>query len=193
MTYVNQKDLAAIKKKLDAFDAVREQIINASRMIIKHAKHAIVCVHDHNLPEAAKLLQQAEKELAPLYTLCSDDLQSVGAYHGCVQEYVEAACFYHFVMQKKLLSFSSFKHLSEEDYLLGLCDLTGELARRAVLLVIAKKHTDVVQIHAFVQEIHDFFLELYLRNGELRKKYDSIKWNLKKIEEILYDLSVRKK
>ncbi|MBT7927970.1 hypothetical protein HN695_06565, partial [Candidatus Woesearchaeota archaeon] len=31
-----------------------------------------------------------------------------------------------------------------------------------------------------------------LRNGELRKKSDAIKWNLKKIEDILYDISMKK-
>lgn len=28
------------------------------------------------------------------------------------------------------------------------------------------------------------------RNGTLRKKYDAIKWNLKKMETILYELSL---
>jgi hypothetical protein len=30
-----------------------------------------------------------------------------------------------------------------------------------------------------------------LRNGELRKKFDEIKWNLKKIEDIAYDIKMK--
>lgn len=190
MTYIDTKDLAAIKKKLTAFDQQREQIIAAARQIIRDAKHAIVCIHHNDLAEAEQCLARASKALQPLQKMHPLDLHVVGAYHECVQEYVEAMSFLHFVQKEKLLSFSSFKSVPEEDYLLGLCDLTGELARRAVLLVIAGKGKQVDTLRIFVQEIHDFFLELYLRNGELRKKYDSIKWNLKKIEEIVYDLKV---
>lgn len=190
MTYIDTKDLAAIKKKLTAFDQQREQIIAAARQIIRDAKHAIVCIHRNDFTEAEQCLARASKALQPLQKMHPLDLHVVGAYHECVQEYVEAMSFLHFVQKEKLLPFSSFKSVPEEDYLLGLCDLTGELARRAVLLVIAGKGKQVDTLRIFVQEVHDFFLELYLRNGELRKKYDSIKWNLKKIEEIVYDLKV---
>ncbi|MBT3465387.1 hypothetical protein HN451_10430, partial [archaeon] len=55
------------------------------------------------------------------------------------------------------------------------------------------KYKDVKKIYEAVVMIYDGFLNFSLRNGELRKKYDSIKWNLKKIEEILYDLKIRDK
>ncbi|MBN2367807.1 hypothetical protein JXC34_02220 [Candidatus Woesearchaeota archaeon] len=49
------------------------------------------------------------------------------------------------------------------------------------------------EIKKFVETIYNEFLEFELRNGELRKKSDSIKYNLKKIEEILYELKLREK
>jgi hypothetical protein len=36
-------------------------------------------------------------------------------------------------------------------------------------------------------------LDFDFRSGELRKKSDAIKWNLKKIEDILYDLKLQGK
>jgi predicted translin family RNA/ssDNA-binding protein len=72
---------------------------------------------------------------------------------------------------------------------LGICDLTGELTRRAVSLVTKGKGKEVLVIKNFVEDIYGEFLKFDLRNGNLRKKYDSIKWNLKKLEEIMYDLS----
>ena len=42
-----------------------------------------------------------------------------------------------------------------------------------------------------MHEIYGEFLKLHLRNGELRKKSDAIKWNLKKLEEVMYDISMK--
>ena len=55
--------------------------------------------------------------------------------------------------------------------------------------MIANKDPDeVVRIKDCVEEIFGEFLKIDLRNGTLRKKSDSIKWNLKKLEEIMYDI-----
>ena len=63
---------------------------------------------------------------------------------------------------------------------MGLCDLTGELGRKAVNEVIKKNFKQAEQIRELVDEIYGEFLKLNLRNSELRKKSDQIKWNLKK-------------
>ena len=71
---------------------------------------------------------------------------------------------------------------------MGLCDLAGELARKAV--TVANKDPKIVKrIKDIIEEIFGEFLKLNLRNGELRKKSDSLKWNLNKVEEILYDIN----
>ena len=191
MGYLDAKDLQNIKKSLEVFDQKREKIIIACRKITKDSKNAITILHRGDEKKAVALLKNVEADLKVLWKFEVFVLQVVGAYRAAVQEYVEAACFSHYVTCKKLLPFSSFKHIREEDYLLGLCDLTGELTRQAVLVVIDGRHSEVQEIRMFVQEIHDFFLSLHLRNGELRKKYDSIKWNLKKIEDIVYDLKMK--
>ena len=41
-----------------------------------------------------------------------------------------------------------------------------------------------------IDAIHGQLLQFDLRNGELRKKYDSIKYNLQKAENTLYDLTL---
>lgn len=38
--------------------------------------------------------------------------------------------------------------------------------------------------------LHGQLIMFDFRNGPLRKKYDSVKWNLKKLETILYELSL---
>jgi predicted translin family RNA/ssDNA-binding protein len=57
--------------------------------------------------------------------------------------------------------------------------------------VINKNFGEALKIKEVVDEIYGEFLQFDLRNSELRKKSDQIKWSLKKLEEISYDLSRR--
>ena len=82
--------------------------------------------------------------------------------------------------------------VNSEEYLLGLCDLAGELVRKAVKDSIKKNFDSVLEIRDFVEELYGEFLKFNLRNGELRKKSDSIRWNLNKLEELALDVSKRK-
>ncbi len=48
------------------------------------------------------------------------------------------------------------------------------------------------QISKFVSDLYAGFRLLNLKNDNLRKRYDSIKYDMKKIEEVVYDISIRK-
>src|SRR3989344_4968837 len=48
----------------------------------------------------------------------------------------------------------------------------------------------VEEIRELIEDIYGEFLMFDLRNGDLRRKMDSIKWNLKKIDEVI--LTARK-
>jgi translin len=189
---IDRNDFLRLKKELDDFDSQREETIAKSRDILKASKQAIYSVHRHELKEAEKLLKQAEAGIKAIrkFVVSDPKLDFVGAYSSATQEYVEAKCYYEFIVHGKIPSQKQLD-VQVEDYLLGLCDLTGELGRKTVLAAIAKEYSMVVKIRDLVDEIHGLFLQLNLRNGELRKKSDSIKWNLKKIEDVLYDVKTK--
>lgn len=46
-------------------------------------------------------------------------------------------------------------------------------------------------ISQFVKELHAGFQILNLKNDSLRRRSDSIKYSVKKIEDVVYDLSLR--
>lgn len=183
-----------IRKQLILFSEQREVVIRYSRNILRFSKIAISSLHRHDLKTAQQQLKEAETSIDLVRTMTKKDskLSGIGAYSAALQEYVEAAAFFHFVKTGKLLDCDSLA-VDPENYLMGLSDLTGELARRSVLKTISKHYSDVHIIRDFVVGIHDFFLTLDLGNGELRKKYDAIKWNLKKIEDIIYDIETKNK
>ena len=47
------------------------------------------------------------------------------------------------------------------------------------------------QIASFVSELNAGFRLLNLKNDALRRKFDSLKYDVKKIEEVVYDITIR--
>jgi predicted translin family RNA/ssDNA-binding protein len=177
---------AKLRKEIQQKDEQREELIVKSRPIIKSSKQAIYALHRNEIKAAEQFLKDAKKGLNALKPA------DIGIYNAALQEYAEAATYFYYVTKGILVDNEEIK-VDAENYLLGICDLTGELARRAVFCVVNEEYPDVEKIREFVTSIHEEFTEFELRNGELRKKADSIKWNLKKIEEILYDIKIRGK
>lgn len=48
-----------------------------------------------------------------------------------------------------------------------------------------------IEIARFVNEMNAGFRLLNLKNDSLRKRFDALKYDVKKIEEVVYDLSIR--
>ncbi|KAI6250222.1 Translin-1 [Erysiphe necator] len=82
-------------------------------------------------------------------------------------------------------------HITIEEYLQSLITLIEELARLAVNSVTLGDYRRPLQISKFVKDLHAGFQILNLKNDLLRRRSDSIKYNVKKVEDIVYDLSLR--
>ncbi|CAG7957725.1 unnamed protein product [Penicillium nalgiovense] len=82
-------------------------------------------------------------------------------------------------------------HLTIEEYLLALIAMVEELARLAVNSVTLGDYTRPMQIGNFVKELFAGFQLLNLKNDILRKRSDGIKYSVKKVEDVVYDLSLR--
>lgn len=189
---INKKDFEKLIEEIAAYDAQRELLIKKSRDILKLAKQLIYTLHRGNLVEADALAQGLEKGKAELDTLTLNfkGMDFEGSYSEALQEFAEAICYYWYVKEKRIPSNHELK-VDASDYLGGISDLTGELTRKAVILAIEKNFDGVAAIRGIVEEIHALFLKMDLRNSTLRKKSDSIKWNLKKLEDIMYDVRMR--
>lgn len=176
---LDRKEFNEIIKDLKDADDRREVLIQVSRDIIKESKLIIYS------------LQRGEKvDIKKIKTLMKNlkSESKTGIEDTAVQEYVEALCFYHFVNDKKIPTRKELD-VDTENYLMGLCDLTGELMRKAVKDVIDKKYDSAKEITKLVEDIYGEFLKFDLRNGNLRQKSDSIKWNLQKLEQLILEIS----
>ena len=187
---IDTKEFTSIRNEMHSLDLKREEVIQASREIITLSKVIIYAAQRDDMREAEESLKKIRQKVSNLKKVkihTDTNINSVA-----FQEYVEAAAFFDFVKSGRIPTRANLG-VSAEDYLSGICDLTGELVRKAVYDVINKKYGSAKKITELVHDIYGEFLKLNLRNGELRKKSDSIKWNLKKLEEVMYDISIKEK
>ncbi|KAJ9613945.1 Translin-1 [Cladophialophora chaetospira] len=82
-------------------------------------------------------------------------------------------------------------HITIEDYLLALTYTIEELSRLAPNAVTLGDYARPLQISKFVKDVHAGFQLLNLKNDILRRKNDALKYNVKKVEDVVYDLSLR--
>jgi translin len=191
-SFFHNKDFALLNKELDTFNAAREQVIRKSRDVVIMSKKIISAVHRGEIEKAAKLKSQFTQDLKSVQNLAR---KHAGLYHSgstriAEQEYVEAIALLGFAQEGKVPSFAACK-VDPESYLMGLCDLTGELVRRAINAAINEQYSEAVHAKECVAQLYDELLMFTFRGGELRKKFDSIKYDLKKLEDLILDLKLK--
>jgi predicted translin family RNA/ssDNA-binding protein len=191
---LDQKDLNGMKREYAEFDENREILIKKSRDVLKLSKQIIYSTHRGDLKEAALLVDSIKVKLEELQRMASKDfkLENVGAYRSVIGEYVEALLYFFYVSHKKILTHSDLG-VDTESYLFGLCDLTGELVRKAVFLAGKDKCKEVLEIKDLVDEIYGELLKFDIRNGDLRRKFDAVKYDLRKLEDLVLDLKLKGK
>ncbi len=188
---LDEQEFAEIKRSFEAFDAKREAIIKESRDILKLSKQAIYSVHRGDLEKAREQLSAAEKIKERLEGAIGNDPNlRTGGFANALEEYAEARTFLDFTRDGTITRLRDLK-VDPEAYLGGLADLTGELCRQAVIRATKNDEEQVRRIHQAIEAIYGQFVQFDFRNGELRRKYDSIKYNLQKVERVLYDLTLR--
>lgn len=189
------KEFENLAKNYSLDDKYREQIISRSREIIKLSKQSIYSLHRNELKQAKKQLSKAEQEILKTNDLINNSsLKEVGSFRACLEEYVEAKGYLFFLENRKIPTREELKSpipLHYDRYLLGLSDLSGELVRRCVSDATNNNVDNVKEIHTVVEELYGLWLKFDFRGGELRKKFDTLRFNLSKIQTIVYELHMR--
>nr|AQX44133.1 translin family protein [Apostasia odorata] len=102
-----------------------------------------------------------------------------------------ASLLTHVEAESKLGLDSSEFGMDTEDYLIGLCFMSNELPRYVVNRVTAGDYDCPRKVLNFLTELHSAFRMLNLRNDFLRKKFDGMKYDLRRVEEVYYDVKIR--
>lgn len=191
---INQKNFEKIAKKMEGCDCLREELIRDSRDILKLSKQIVYALHRDDVKTADGLVKEMATVLNKLYSGANKN--QLYLYEGfsriAIQEYIEALAYYEFIKNNRIPDFKK-EYIDEEYYLLGLCDLGGELVRSAVNAGIVANYQKILRIKQLVDELYGALIKIDFKNGELRKKFDALRWELKKLDDIVFELKLKEK
>lgn len=74
---------------------------------------------------------------------------------------------------------------------MGILQMASELSRFATNSVTMGDYDRPLNISHFMANLNSGFRLLNLKNDGLRKRFDALKYDVKKIEEVVYDISIR--
>ncbi|KAL4907709.1 hypothetical protein BDW74DRAFT_175489 [Aspergillus multicolor] len=149
------------RDELDQHHDRRERLIKISRDITALSKKIIFSlqrVRTANAPIPAFIIKDTEPrftQINDLFVSAVPETRGLNNYRylrnlsGGIQEFIEALSFKHYLETQTLITRDQVaQHLppeilvTEDDYVMGLFDLTGELMRFAVTSLSAGSHTD---------------------------------------------------
>lgn len=210
-----QEELETLRKRIEHRDDLRETLIKRCRDAQKKAKQAIYALHRGDYKRADKLLEECEsitkKDLIPIVEE-ERSLRLGSSLGGVLEEYAEGMLFRAWILgmgevkssvdgedqtlpQCTLLQphhLTDKLPLSTEEYLGGLCDLSGEVGRYAVQRGTVRDsigvrlclNTNRAILHALET------LERLPAIGGIGKKMDPLRFSVEKLERMCYELSL---
>ena len=202
-----------LERESDEVDAISKLVrdlhrINRSVSSSLQSIHTTACTSDAALAAVAASAQAELLTSTSVYQSISSVLRSSSspAYklHGVWQFALQQSIFLlslcHFLQQRNLLPLPSVAALLQldlvtcdiDDYLTGLTFISKELTRLAINAVRTGNPALVPAISSFLHHLYAGYRLLNLRNDGLRRKVDGLKYDVLKVEEILYDMAVRK-
>jgi predicted translin family RNA/ssDNA-binding protein len=181
--------IASLKKDYAASNIDRRRIISASNELLHDSKRAIFATHRGDVKGAEASLKELDSRLSKLQKNYGfPRLMEEGAYNAAIEEYVEAKLFYLAATGKAINKITGLK-IAADSYLGGLSDVTGELVRLATNSAAQGKWDKVKECHQIINQIMVELVDMDL-TGYLRTKYDQAKSNLRKIEQMAYEIKL---
>ncbi|KNC96441.1 uncharacterized protein SPPG_08034 [Spizellomyces punctatus DAOM BR117] len=195
---------------LDELHDRRERIIKLSRDITICSKRMIFLLHRIAGINRSKILAEArdkQKEIIRLFDQVAAELKGNDFYRhhrsigpGC-EEFIEAASFLVYVERGELATKDELQKLlvneegkqileiADEDYILGLADLTGELMRYCINSVVRGEHQVAEDICHFLRTMKNEY-EI-IDYPPAKKKMSTMRSSLWKVENACYAYKVR--
>jgi len=184
-----------LKKSIKEYQETQGLIYGIQKLsneIRAKSKKAIALLRREKIKESKEKIKEAESLFRLINKLIKKNrnLTNQSFYKEAVEEYIEAITFYNFVNKSKR-EIPDFVETEPEGIISGICDFTGELVRRAITIASVENFKQILLYKKVIEDIAEELTKIGFR-GKLRRKYDEVERNLRKIEDILYDIKLKK-
>lgn len=189
---LDKKYFAKIRGILLSYAQNRRELIKVSGDAQQLAKKAIFAFQRNDDPSAEKLLDESLKSILSASNIISSDqrLAGEGSYRAALEEYAEAELFRQ-AISGALIGEIKGVHIDEDIYIGGLCDVPGELYRYAIKSATDKQFEKTSRCYEIAEEIITELVDMDL-TGYNRQKFDQAKQALQKIEQVVYEVSMKR-
>jgi translin len=166
---INAK-ISQIVRELERREKEQDVILGSTREMIRHCANGIKLLHAGEIAGAKKEIAAAEKKVAPF----ADTKDFAYLLEQPYQEIAEARLLLAAVEGKPLPSWEELG-MPFEPYLLGMCDLIGELRRQMLEELKEGRKREAQRYFDLMGELYDELLPIRFSNSLLpnfRKKQD---------------------
>ena len=185
-----------IENHIDETEKIREDALKASRDIIIYCRKGIQQLHRNQMEEAESFMKQASARLAQLYeiTMGHADVFHTGFVENAAQEFVEIQCLYN-IMKGMDLPDPDAIQTTYSAYLLGLCDVVGELRRGALDFMLEGNTTKANEYLGYMDRIYDAIMSFDYPSAlvPIKKKQDMVRSLIEKTRGELVVSSVEQR
>ena len=152
--------LERMRKHFDAQEKIREEVLDASREVIRSSARAIAAVHRNDRTDSDEMFAKARETLATLAEAvkAQPHLADSGTIISAYQEYCEAALVRSLIWGGKLLTAEELE-VSYKAYLAALADVTGELRRHALDMIRVDNVSEAERMLKLMEEIFEMMME----------------------------------
>ena len=185
-----------LKKSIEQYKKAHDSIHENQKImhdIRAKSKNAIALLRRENYTESREVILEAEELFKEINRRVGRNETPLryGAYTEAVEEYIEALTFHNYLTGRKS-GLPKFVEAGPEEVIAGISDFTGELVRKAVTSASVENLHMIVSYKKEIEYVAEELTKIGFR-GKLRQKYDEVERNLNKMENIVYDLKLKKR
>ncbi len=187
---IPQEYVEKLKKRLFELEEIKDDVITKGIRLNRLSKSVIYSLIRGDVKKAEeyiedmKALKKEVGEIVSKYPMFRNKV-SIN-----FQEFAEAMIFYSLLTGKEIPTHEDLE-IWEEEYLMGLMDVAGELNRKATEELIKGNIEFAKKAKEMLEDLYQKMLYMEFRNFEMRKKVDYISNNINWILEKIFYKSVR--
>lgn len=188
---LDKKYFASVREDLLSYAIKRREVIKVAGDAQQHAKKAIFALQRDDRAGAAERLNIALALILEFKKKYKSDpgLFDEGSFRAALEEYTEADMFQAVLLGEKIGELKDLE-IDSDTFVGGLCDVPGELYRYAIKSATEKNFSEVKRVYGVAEEIIGELVDMDL-TGYNRQKFDQAKQALHKLEQVVYEVSLR--
>lgn len=173
-------------------DEKRDLVFKHVRSLLKNVTKIQFAVRIGELNHSINSVIEESKNIISsiLDSIGADPTKREGNLSNAIEKFTETRMMQHFFLTGKLVSHSAVQPCNDEEYIGAALGFAQDLSRYVVGRASEGDEVSIYICQELIVQLNAKMLEFDFRNGPLRRKYDGLKYALKNVEDVLYELSL---